>query len=270
MKLHDTPLGKQSPYIDQYAPHLLCPIPRKHKRDEIGVLTPLPFFGFDCWNAYEISWLNKKGKPVIATATIIFPIDNIFLIESKSLKLYFNSLNQTRFENEQAVLDCIQKDLSEATQSTVIVQLNDHAMHHITQLKSDCLDDQDIAIEHYTPNPTLLKTENNTIVTEALHSHLLKSNCLVTGQPDWGSIEITYTGQKIDRAQLLRYLIGFRQHHEFHEQCVERIFMDIRAYCALTELTVYARYTRRGGLDINPYRSTSAVFHVKNNRLYRQ
>lgn len=266
-----SPLGKQSAYIDQYTPDLLFPIARKAKRDEIGVPTPLPFYGYDLWNAFEISWLNAKGKPIVATAEIIVPAASEFLIESKSLKLYFNSFNQTRFDTEKAVLSHIVEDLSQATHSSVSVKLfsiNNHSEKFDT-LNGACLDNLDITINQYQPDPTLLLTENK-IISETVHSHLLKSNCLVTGQPDWGSVEITYTGHQINHAGLLKYLVSFRNHNEFHEQCVERIFMDITRQCRPSELTVYARYTRRGGLDINPFRSKNPDFQAKNPRLVRQ
>lgn len=267
-----SPLGKTSAYVDQYTTDLLFPIARETKRDEIGVPAPLPFYGYDIWNAYEISWLNAKGKPVVATAEIIVPATSTFLIESKSLKLYFNSFNQTHFDSIKHVENCITTDLSHATQSSVSVKIASIESNHsntLTQLNGLCLDDLDIEIDHYQPNPSFLVTEN-TITSETVYSHLLKSNCLVTGQPDWGSIAIQYSGHQINHAGLLKYLISFRKHNEFHEQCVERIFMDIMRQCAPTELTVYARYTRRGGLDINPYRSSKPDFRVKNPRLVRQ
>src|SRR3989338_6132399 len=268
MSLHLTELGKKSAYITQYTPDLLFPIERKIKRDEIHVLEKIPFHGYDLWNAYEISWLNQKGKPIVAIAEITVPATSTYLVESKSFKLYLNSFNQTTFQNEQAVQKCITEDLSRATQSTVavnlITRLNDQSAQ-FSNLNGACLDDLDINVNQYIPDVSLLTTEN-TIVTETIHSHLLKSNCLVTGQPDWGSIEIQYSGNKINHKNLLKYLISFRQHNEFHEQCVERIFMDILNQCQPTELTVYARYTRRGGLDINPYRSTIAKYLFRNPR----
>lgn len=264
------PLGQKSAYIDQYKPDLLFPIPRKLKRDEIHVPKALPFVGFDLWNAYELSWLNPKGKPVVALAEIIFPANSEYLIESKSLKLYFNSFNQTKFENETEVKQTIEKDLSCAANATVSIKLiNVTTPIAIGTFSGTCLDTLDIAIDDYTPDATQLKTEDN-LVSETVYSHLLKSNCLVTFQPDWGSIQITYTGKQINHESLLRYLIGFRQHNEFHEQCVERIFMDILRQCEPSELAVYARYTRRGGLDINPYRATHPISVITNTRLSRQ
>lgn len=269
----NSPLGKQSAYIDQYTPTLLFPIARKTKRDEIGVRNPAPFFGYDLWNAYEISWLNTQGKPIVATAEIIVPAESTYIFESKSLKLYFNSFNQSHFDHAQTVENRIAKDLSVITQAEVVVHLTPvfaASNEHFEKLSGFCLDDLEIAIEFYSPQPELLSTDHSVITTETLHSHLLKSNCLVTHQPDWGSIEINYTGGKINHENLLKYFISLRNHNEFHEQCVERIFMTILKYCRPTELTVYARYTRRGGIDINPYRSTRAVFSITNPRLIRQ
>ena len=270
MHPNNSPLGKRSAYIDHYMPDLLFPILRKTKRDEIGVTNPLPFFGYDVWNAYEVSWLNANGKPIVAMAEIIFPASSDFLIESKSLKLYLNSFNQTQFENEAIVANHLVADLSQATLSTVAVKLITHnQIESLGHLNGDCIDHLDIAVDIYQPQPELLKTENHS-VTETVHSHLLKSNCLVTAQPDWGSIEIAYTGKKILAESLLKYIVSFRNHNEFHEQCIERIFMDIMARCQPIELTVYGRYTRRGGLDINPYRSTNADYPIRNTRLARQ
>lgn len=273
MQPEQSQLGKRSTYITQYQPDLLFPILRKKKRDEIEVPTPLPFKGYDAWNAYELSWLNVKGKPMVAMGTIIIPAQSPFLMESKSLKLYFNSFNQTHFSHITQVENIIAADLSNATGTTVSVNLTPlnqaGVFSEIASLSGDCIDDLDINVTQYTPQPQLLKTEK-IHVTETLHSHLLKSNCLVTGQPDWGSIEITYSGSKIDRVHLLQYLIGFRQHNEFHEQCIERIFMDIQRHCRPTSLTVYARYTRRGGIDINPLRTNANIMTIKNSRLVRQ
>lgn len=272
MPLNDSPLGKKSAYIDQYTPDLLFPMARKEKRNEINITEKLPFFGFDLWNAYEISWLNTKGKPMVAIAEFVVPAESTNLIESKSLKLYFNSFNQTQFETEKAVEKSITQDLTQAAQAPVFVQLKSiNTGGQFQQLKGICLDDLDVQIDTYQPQPDFLITdESQPIVTETLYSHLLKSNCLVTFQPDWGSIQIHYTGRKIDPTGMLKYLISLRNHNEFHEQCVERIFMAILSRCKPTELTVYARYARRGGLDINPYRSTNPCFCIENPRLIRQ
>ncbi|EKD76859.1 MAG: 7-cyano-7-deazaguanine reductase [uncultured bacterium] len=255
------PLIQKAPYVATYTSSLLCPIPRKMNREKIGINFPLPFQGRDVWHADEISWLNKKGKPHFKTATILFPIDNDFLIESKSLKLYFNSFNQSAFENEKAVMDCIERDLSSATQSRVTVMLNDNKVNDATP-EGFCLDDQDIACEHYFPAPDLLTVTPGSMITETLYSRLLKSNCPVTHQPDWATIGITYTGPKISRDGLLRYLVSFRQHAEFHEHCIETIFVDILKRCACTQLTIRASYTRRGGIAIHPERYTNKLLAV--------
>jgi 7-cyano-7-deazaguanine reductase len=268
------PLGKQTEYRTEYNPGLLCPFPRQVKRDEIGVGQDLPFDGFDIWNAYELSWLNSKGKPVVAMAEIRIPCRSANLIESKSFKLYLNSFNQTRFADFAQVRQILEQDLIQAAEGPVTVRLIPAAEFSAEQLQplpGDCIDELDIEINNYSLDPTLLDgaAASNRQVSETLHSHLLKSNCLVTSQPDWGSVLIRYQGAKIDPEALLRYLISFRQHNEFHEQCVERIFIDLMKFCRPEKLTVYARYTRRGGLDINPFRSNFEN-DIGNLRLVRQ
>lgn len=273
MRPENSNLGKKTSYIEHYDPSLLFPILRQYKRNEIGVVDQVPFHGFDIWNAYEISWLNQKGKPVVAIAKITIPASSPYLIESKSLKLYFNSFNQSKFSHLSVVENIIAADLSSALKSQVTIdlspldQMNDH--QNIQNLEGKCLDHLDITIDDYQVNSPHLTTENKH-TSETIHSHLLKSNCLVTGQPDWGSISISYSGNQINHENLLKYIIGFRQYNEFHEQCVERIFMDILRSCQPESLTVYARYTRRGGIDINPYRTTDASANPKNIRLVRQ
>lgn len=267
-------LGKETAYGSAYNPGLLCPVPRKNKRDELGLPDELPFFGVDIWNAYEISWLNMKGKPVVALGEFHVPCETPFLIESKSFKLYLNSLNQSHFKSFEAVKHIIHQDLSNACGGEVSVWLfsiDDPRISLMSTLPGRCLDDQDIEIKEYTPNPDLLKgaADSEYQVHETLHSHLLKSNCLVTGQPDWGSILVDYFGSKINDASLLRYLISYREHNEFHEHCVERVYYDLLRFCQPEKLAVYARYTRRGGLDINPCRSNFR-FDIKNYRLVRQ
>ncbi|CAN7682930.1 NADPH-dependent 7-cyano-7-deazaguanine reductase QueF [Pseudoduganella sp. LjRoot289] len=254
-----SPLGKNSAYRSDYAPELLFPIPRQGKRDELGLQGTLPFFGVDIWNAYELSWLNMRGKPQVAVAKITFPADTPNIIESKSFKLYLNSFNQTRLANEEALRSLMVQDLSAAAGGSVHVAVTlqeEFAKLRMGELEGVLLDRLDIEVDNYAPQPEVLKADADDLpVTETFISHLLKSNCLVTGQPDWGSVQISYSGPQIDQESLLRYLIGFREHNEFHEQCVERIFTDILRHCKPTQLAVYARYTRRGGLDINPWRS---------------
>jgi 7-cyano-7-deazaguanine reductase len=268
------PLGKATLYRSQYDPGLLCPVPRKLKRDELGLSDTLPFHGVDIWNAYEMSWLTEKGKPVVAMGEFRIPCESPFLIESKSFKLYLNSFNQTRFDAFETVRALLSQDLAGAAGWPVDVRLRgveEFAEAEISLLPGECLDDLDIEVDSYALDAGLLEgaADPRQQVSEVLHSHLLKSNCLVTSQPDWGSVLIYYQGGKIDRAALLRYLVSFRQHNEFHEQCVERIYCDLMRFCQPEELTVYARYTRRGGLDINPFRS-NCEYEAENIRLARQ
>ncbi len=269
-----SPLGKPTEYRATYAPDLLYPIPRQLKRDELGIAADeLPFVGEDIWNAYEVSWLTPKGKPVVALATFRVPADSPNLVESKSFKLYLNSFNQTAFADTETVVATLEKDLSAAAGKTVRVAvslLNDQPAFTIGYPTGDCIDDLDIACDTYQPTPAFLTASDGPVVEETLYSHLLKSNCLVTGQPDWAMVVIRYRGRPIDRAGLLRYIVSFRNHNEFHEQCVERIFCDITQRCAPEALSVYARYTRRGGLDINPFRSCGEFLAHDNVREVRQ
>lgn len=253
-------LGQQTKYAEKYDRTLLQPVPRHLNRDMLNITTTQPFtIGADIWTAYEISWLNPKGVPQVAIADVSIDFRSENLIESKSFKLYLNSFNQTRFANFNEVQQILQQDLQDCAKGEVKVRLNsltDYTQQPIATLDGDCIDGLDIDIEDYAFNAELLKDcTNDNIVEETLASHLLKSNCLITQQPDWGSLQIHYVGKQINREQLLRYIISFRQHNEFHEQCVERIFCDLMHFAAPEKLTVYARYTRRGGLDINPYRS---------------
>ncbi|WP_125563522.1 NADPH-dependent 7-cyano-7-deazaguanine reductase QueF [Pseudoalteromonas rubra] len=266
-------LGKTTEYASQYEPSLLHPIARKLNRDQIAVdEQALPFFGEDIWHGYELSWLNTKGKPQVAIARFVFPCQNSHIIESKSFKLYLNSFNQSQFASFEAVRDTLQQDLSKAAQCDVTVTLygpDDHNCLPFSALPGECIDELDITVDDYSPRDGLLTLENDQQVSETLHSHLLKSNCLITSQPDWASIVIRYEGAKICRESLLRYLISFRDHNEFHEQCVERIYCDLLRALNPAKLEVYARYTRRGGLDINPFRSSEqnqTTFNVRINR----
>jgi 7-cyano-7-deazaguanine reductase len=268
-----SPLGKDTIYADRYDPSLLFAIPRTDKRAEIGVAEPLPFHGVDIWNAYELSWLDLRGKPVVALAEFRVPAASPNIIESKSFKLYLNSFAQERIADVATLTTTLMHDLSAAAGAVIGVQLSeaDAAALPVTDLDGHLLDCQDIEIDHYgPPEADFLQTDiGATPVAETLVSHLLRSNCPVTGQPDWGSVQITYRGAPIDHAGLLRYLVSFRDHNEFHEQCVERIFVDLLQRCAPQQLSVYARYTRRGGLDINPFRS-SAPATPSNLRTVRQ
>jgi 7-cyano-7-deazaguanine reductase len=265
-----SPLGKPTAYQAEYTPTLLFPIPREQKRLEIGVSGTLPFFGMDIWNAYELSWLNARGKPQVAIATFTVPADSPNIIESKSFKLYLNSFNQTRIESPEALVEMLRTDLSNGFGSSVQVKLtlpDAFSGLEMGELEGLLLDRLDIEVTEYSPNPGILKANHEeAIVEETFVSHLLKSNCLVTGQPDWGSVQIHYVGPQIDQEHLLQYLVGFRNHNEFHEQCVERIFMDIMRQCKPQKLSVYARYTRRGGLDINPWRTNFTTGQRPSNR----
>jgi 7-cyano-7-deazaguanine reductase len=250
-------LGKATEYSETYTPSLLQAVPRSMNRTELHLTDSLPFNGTDRWNGYELSWLTPKGKPQIAIMRCEVPASSADLIESKSFKLYLNSFNQSQFESMDAVTAALVKDLSLCAKEKVKVELfapSAFANLQIGQIDAECIDDLDITIDDYQLDTSTLAVTNEE-VEETLCSDLLKSNCLITNQPDWGSVLIRYQGKKIDREGLLRYLISFRQHNEFHEQCVERIFCDIMAACQPQKLTVYARYTRRGGLDINPFRS---------------
>jgi len=271
---HST-LGKQVAYDAAYNPDILFSIPRKENRNAIAVPDELPFSGIDLWNHYEVSWLNEKGKPIAALAEIQYDCASPFIIESKSMKLYFNSLNNAKFKNAQHVQETVSRDLSKKINHPVQVKLTT-----LKDVKADkyekgfdgiCIDDLDVSCDMYVVTPAYLKAENE-IVEEVLYSDLLKSNCPVTNQPDWGSVKIAYKGKKLNREGLLRYIVSFRNHNEFHEQCIERIFMDIKRCSQPESLTVSGRYTRRGGLDINPVRSTGKVqlAAVKNIRLCRQ
>ncbi|WP_371372685.1 NADPH-dependent 7-cyano-7-deazaguanine reductase QueF [Thalassotalea aquiviva] len=269
-------LGKTTDYKSDYSPELLQGVPRALNRQDLNLSNDsLPFYGEDIWYGYELSWLLPSGKPVVALAEFCFPVDSENLIESKSFKLYLNSFNQTRFANWQQVEQTLSDDLAKVAGKPVKVSLfnvNDCLALEIPEIKAKNIDHVDITIDNYEFDRDLLKGSvepQSEHVSEYLVSHLLKSNCLITNQPDWGSVYIQYTGPKIDHAALLTYIISFRQHNEFHEQCVERIYTDIMEFCQCDSLSVFARYTRRGGLDINPFRS-SRKQPTPRNRTLRQ
>ncbi|WP_280192172.1 NADPH-dependent 7-cyano-7-deazaguanine reductase QueF [Delftia sp. PS-11] len=274
-------LGKTSAYVDQYDPSLLFPIARAPKRAEIGLSdSRTPFFGADLWTAFELSWLNPRGKPQVALAHFTIPCETPNLIESKSFKLYLNSFNNTRMADAAEVQARLRADLAEAlwrgsghsgSIGVKIVGQDRFDQEMVQELDGLLLDRLDVECTRYQPAPDLLRANHDEApVTETLVSHLLKSNCLVTGQPDWGSVQIRYSGAQIDQEGLLQYLVSFRNHNEFHEQCVERIFMDIWSRCQPIKLSVYARYTRRGGLDINPLRTSHPGALPANVRCARQ
>ena len=259
MALIDAPLGKSSDYPDAYDPQLLFPVAREENRRRIGLEDGRwPWFGEDLWQAWEISWLRTGGVPAVAWAEIRVPSASPSIIESKSLKLYLNSLNQTVFSSADQVRDVIARDLSSASGAAVQVDLHsvDQGARAVGRPEGFVLiDDEVVESLGYDYNPDSLQAGGD-VVSEKLCSHLLKSNCPVTGQPDWATVLIDYTGPTMDRAGLLRYIVSFRQKQDFHEHCVETMFTDLMARCQPQKLSVCARYTRRGGLDINPWRST--------------
>jgi 7-cyano-7-deazaguanine reductase len=259
-QLDQAPLGKVSENPNQYSPGLLFSISRTENRAKLGISQSLPFFGVDIWNAYELSWLNNKGKPQIALASFVVPANSPNIIESKSWKLYLNSFNNHRVNSEKELIEILSSDLSKAAGATVSVQLQTPEKSNqggFKELEGKLLDRLDLDIDpHQQPDAALLSSDPSLgVVEETLVTHLLRSNCPVTGQPDWASVQINYVGPTINEEALLRYLIAFREHQEFHEHCVEKIFIDIKEKCHPTKLSVYARYTRRGGIDINPFRA---------------
>lgn len=270
----DLSLGKQVDYEFEYNPDLLQGVPRSLSRDTLSLAGfGLPFDGIDTWTGYELSWLNLKGKPNVAILECHVPITSKNLIESKSFKLYLNSFNQTKFASAEDVRQVLQADLSACAGEPVEVKLilpEQFSSLQFQEFTGTLLDSLDVEIDQYSPNTQYLTVaKNETGIQETLVSHLLKSNCLITSQPDWASIQIRYEGKAIEHEGLLKYLISFRQHNEFHEQCVERIYNDIMQHCQPDKLTVCARYTRRGGLDINPFRSNYEAPYA-NHRQARQ
>lgn len=267
-------LGQKTEYKSDYDPSLLQAVPRRLNRDQLGITNQQPFNqGADIWTLYELSWLNPKGVPQVAIADVAIDFQSENLIESKSFKLYLNSFNQTKFESIEQVEQTIQRDLTAVARGQISLKI--HQLSHFTQqpivdFAGESIDDLDIEINDYHFSADhLTNIGEGEVVEETLVSHLLKSNCLITSQPDWGSVQIHYVGKKLNREKLLRYLVSFREHNEFHEQCVERIFCDLMAFAQPQKLTVYARYTRRGGLDINPFRSNFEPL-PKNIRMARQ
>jgi 7-cyano-7-deazaguanine reductase len=268
----NSPLGKQTFYDTVYDPSLLCPLPRDKQRQAIGIAdVNLPFQGYDVWNAYELSWLNVKGKPLLAIGEFFFPCQSPYIVESKSFKLYLNSFHQTTFANLEDVQAILEKDLAKCVGQSVkvnLIQSKDYASLCLKNLPGFCLDNLDIETNLYAVDPSILGHAAE-LVEEEFYSNLLKSNCPVTKQPDWASLYIHYIGPKINKESLLKYIISFRSHYEFGEHCIERIFMDLQKYCRCHKLTIYGRYTRRGGIDLNPFRSNFESF-MRNIRDYRQ
>lgn len=267
-------LGQNTEYKSQYDASLLQPVPRRLNREGLGIVEQQPFNqGADVWTCYELSWLNSNGLPQVAIADVEIDFKSENLIESKSFKLYLNSFNQTKFASIEEVEQTITRDLRKCASGQVSVKIHklaDYTNQPIVNFSGECIDEQEIQIESYIfSNQHLENVAEDEIVEETLVSHLLKSNCLITSQPDWGSVQIHYVGKRLNREKLLRYLVSFRDHNEFHEQCVERIFTDLIQFAKPEKLTVYARYTRRGGLDINPFRSNFESIPV-NLRMARQ
>ena len=267
-------LGQNTEYKSQYDASLLQPVPRRLNREGLGIVEQQPFNqGADVWTCYELSWLNSNGLPQVAIADVEIDFKSENLIESKSFKLYLNSFNQTKFASIEEVEQTLTRDLSQYASGQVSVRIHklaDYTNQPIVNFSGECIDEQEIQIESYIfSNQHLENVAEDEIVEETLVSHLLKSNCLITSQPDWGSVQIHYVGKRLNREKLLRYLVSFREHNEFHEQCVERIFTDLMQFAKPEKLTVYARYTRRGGLDINPFRSNFESIPV-NLRMARQ
>jgi 7-cyano-7-deazaguanine reductase len=267
------PLGQKTAYIADYNPGLLFAIARQESRDLLNINADLPFFGCDIWTAYELSWLNAMGKPEVAVAEFCLPCESPFIVESKSFKLYLNSFNQSKFSSFNEVAHCLTKDLSFVAGATVqvnMLSLQESSLLVNKELDGTLIDKLYISADVYRPQPNFLSSDSTVPVNEKLYSHLLKSNCPVTGQPDWASIFLEYRGPKIHQENLLRYIISFREHQDFHENCVERIFMDVFTRCKPEFLSVYARYNRRGGLDINPFRSSEKNAKPEVGRLLRQ
>jgi 7-cyano-7-deazaguanine reductase len=270
----NSPLGKTIAASSVYAPEILFSIPREKARESLNLsANALPFNGVDVWTAYELSWLGANGKPEVAIAEIEIPCDSPNIVESKSLKLYLNSLNQSKLENADAVTSLIAADMSSVIGVDVEVRLytlDEYSQRAIDECPGDNIDDLDItASNHGSPDAGLLSFASQSVVSEQLHSNLFRSNCPVTGQPDWATLYIAYKGQQLDRGALLQYIISYHNHQGFHEQCVEQIYLDLLELVRPQELTVYARFVRRGGLDINPYR-TSTSEQVPSIRLVRQ
>ncbi|MCI5105746.1 MAG: NADPH-dependent 7-cyano-7-deazaguanine reductase QueF [Pseudomonadales bacterium] len=254
------PLGEKVPSPSKYDPGILYPIPRWPARSLLDIDKKLLMYGIDHWHAYELSWLNEKGKPEVALGEFFFNADSENIVESKSLKLYLNSFNQERFESREKLAGIIANDLSAVSKSRVTVELQSLGQGEggaVTVRQGKSLDAQDIEISHYEPDQTLLKLDPEPAFDETVYSDLFKSNCPVTGQPDWASVNLEYSGTRINEASLLAYLCSFRGHQGYHEECAERIFRDLVSLCQPTELTLSMNYLRRGGLDINVYRSTS-------------
>lgn len=266
-------LGQQTDYPDNYSPELLFPIPRMQAREPLGLTRELPFTGADIWNAWELTWLGSTGQPQVATAEIVVPAESPNIVESKSLKLYLNSFAMSRFSSQQEVTGTLQKDLSAcvgAALTVSVLPIEASQSRRVSRLAGACLDAVPVTCTTWEVDAGLLGADRANIVAEDLHTHVLRSLCPVTGQPDSGSVQISYIGPKINQASLLRYIVSFRRHQDFHEACVERMFLDILQRCRPEKLSVHGRYQRRGGIDINPFRSNDPRDKPLNLRLWRQ
>jgi 7-cyano-7-deazaguanine reductase len=255
----DIPLGRDTSYVDTYTPSLLRSIEREHARRVSGIAAPLPFHGEDLWTCYELSWLNAKGKPEVAVLELRVPCTSLCIVESKSLKLYLNSFAQTHFTSRAEVHAALDSDLGLAFRAPVIVTLLDvqHPVGGLSQFPGRCIDHLDIEMDQYVLSRELLDVEHGDVIAkETLYTNVFRSVCPVTGQPDWASVMVRYVGRRIVHETLLRYLVSYRTHAAFHEDTIERIFVDVRERCAPDHLAVYGRFMRRGGIDINPFRST--------------
>lgn len=264
-------LGKQTDYPTQYAPDLLHAIPRAVQRKSLGLSADLPFKGLDIWHAYELSWLNRQGIPQVALGSFIFDCASPNIIESKSFKLYLNSLNQERIDSIEELQQLLQKDLSARAGAKVDVSLSTLDSKAVfVKPEGICLDSLNIEIDTYEPDSALLQVTGDKPVRVSVYSNLFRSNCPITRQPDWATISIAYQGAEIVPQSLLAYLISYRLYNGYHEDCVEKIFLDIDKACQPESLTVQANFLRRGGLDINPIRSTKTVDENSFSRFIRQ
>lgn len=266
--IEKSPLSERSRYPSCYNSGILYPISRLDNRSQlISDPTTLPFQGYDLWHAYELSWLQPNGLPAAMIARFIIPANSPNLIESKSFKLYLNSLNNSTFENIKEVKSILEKDIStvlEAPAHVEFISPNQSTLQGTIQ--GTCLDQIDTLCQHYQPNPKLLTTQQPNI-SETVYTHLFRSNCPVTFQPDWATIIVHYQGQTIDHASLLSYLVSYRNHAQFHEHCVEMIFSDIMNHCQPQKLCIEAKFTRRGGLDINPIRANYPINNTQPNTI---
>lgn len=272
MKETNLPLGRETDYPQKYAPEVLCPISRRESRATLGLADELPFTGVDIWNAWELTWLGPGGLPGVATAEIHVPADSPNIVESKSLKLYLNSFAMSTFASETAVAETIARDLSPCVGAPVkvsVLPVSGTEARQAARLAGINLDSLEVSCTDWEVNADLLQADPASMVAEDLYSHLLRSLCPVTAQPDIGSLQISYRGPRIDHEGLLRYIVSFREHNDFHEACIERMFVDLLERCSCEDLTVSARYQRRGGIDINPFRSNSGEAPL-NLRLWRQ